>query len=201
MRTQRWLTAIMLVIICAAPGVGVAQAFEHLGHDGGPLPMPLMMALKQANLTSDQQTQVHQIMAANFTQAQPLLQQLHTVHDQIADKLLSTGPVSAADIAPLQNQESQIHQQLDQQMLASALQIRALLTPEQLARVADLHTKLKALREQIHALVGDDEFPGGPSSWALTHQVAATASRCQAPAFNSAPWGKSQRPLTNSQPR
>ena len=47
-------------------------------------------------------------------------------------------------------------------MLASALQIWSLLTPEQLSRVADLHTKLKALCEQIHALVGEDALPPGP---------------------------------------
>lgn len=129
---------------------------------GGPMPMPLMMLLRQANLTADQQTKVHQIMAENFAKSRPLMRQLHTVHEQIADKLLSTGPVSATDLGPLQQQEGQVQQQLDQQMLASALRIRALLTPDQLSRLADLHTKLKALREQMHALIGDAEPPPGP---------------------------------------
>lgn len=158
MRVKRWLTAVILVATCAVPTAGLAQSFEHLGHSG-PMLMPLMMVVKQAKLTSDQQAQVHQIMAANFTQAQPLMRHLHKIHDQIADKLLSTTAVSAADIAPLQQQESQIHQQLDQQMLASALRIRALLTPDQLSRAADLHTKLKALCDQLHALVGDEAAP------------------------------------------
>jgi Spy/CpxP family protein refolding chaperone len=159
MQVSRLVAAVILAAICAAPGTGVAQPMQHGGHDGGPMPMPMMMVFRQAHLTADQQTKVHQIMAANFKQAKPLMQKLHQIQDQIADKLLSAGAVTAADIAPLQQQESSIHQQLDQQMLASALQIRGLLTPEQLSRVADLHTKLKALREQIHALVGEDAPP------------------------------------------
>jgi len=162
MQVSRLLAALILAAICAAPGAGLAEPMEHSGHDGGPMSMPLMMVLRQAHLTPDQQAKAHKIMAANFKQAKPLMQQLHQIHDQIADKLLSAGAVSAADIAPLQQRESQIHQQLDQQMLASALQIRSLLTPEQLSRVADLHTKLKALCEQIHALVGEDALPPGP---------------------------------------
>jgi Spy/CpxP family protein refolding chaperone len=158
MRLKRWLMAVILAAVCAAPTASLAQPFGHFGHSG-PMPMPLMMVLKQAKLTSDQQTKVHQIMAANFTQSRPLMLQLHKIHDQIADKLLSTAAVTAADIQPLQEQEGKIHQQLDQQMLASALRIRALLTPEQLSRVADLHTKLKALCDQIRALVGNEGAP------------------------------------------
>jgi len=120
--------------------------------------MPLMLVLRHADLTPEQQAHVRQIMDANFAQAGPLMKQFHDVHDQIADKLMSTGPVEASDIAPLQQQETKIHQQLDQQVLSTALQIRALLTPDQLAKAAELHNKLKSLRAQMEALVGD----GGP---------------------------------------
>ena len=162
MQVKRLLATLILAATCAVPATAMAQPFGPSGHGDGPMLMPLMMVLRQAKLTPDQQTKVHQIMATSFTQAQPLMQQLHAVHDQIADKLLSTGAVSAADIAPLQQQEGKIHQQLDQQMLAAALQIRGLLTPEQLSRVSDLHTKLKSLREQMHALIGDGAPPPGP---------------------------------------
>jgi Spy/CpxP family protein refolding chaperone len=126
------------------------------------MPMPMMMLLKQVNLTADQQSQVQQMMEANFAQARPLITQLHSIHDQIADKLLSAGSVSEADLTPLQSQESQIHQQLDQQMLATALKIRGVLTPAQLAQAADLHTKLKSLRSQMQSLLGNDYQPAPP---------------------------------------
>lgn len=126
------------------------------------MPMPLMMLTRQANLTSDQQAKVHNIMRSNFSQAQPLLKQLRGVHDQIADKLMSTGTVSVSDLAPLQAQETQIQQQLDSQMMSTALQIRGLLSKEQLTRIANLHNQLKSLRAQIDELLGTDMPMMGP---------------------------------------
>ena len=126
------------------------------------MPMPLMMLTRQANLTSDQQAKVHSIMRSNFSQAQPLLKQLRGVHDQIADKLMSTGTVSVSDLAPLQAQETQIQQQLDSQMMSTALQIRGLLSKEQLTRIANLHNQLKSLRTQIDELLGTDMPMMGP---------------------------------------
>jgi len=166
MKLTRYLAAAIIAAVCIAPATGHAEPFGHFGH-GGPMPMPLMMVLRHANLTADQKAKVHQIMESNMTQARPLMKELHGIDEQISDKLLSTTPVSNADLEPLQKRESQIHQQLDQQMLASALQIRNLLTPDQLSRVADLHKKLKALRDQIHALMGEDEQPppGPPSGF------------------------------------
>jgi Spy/CpxP family protein refolding chaperone len=156
MQVKRWLITALVVAVCTLPTTSLAQpAFRPHGHEGG-MPVPLMMILKQANLTTDQQNQVHQIMSANWTAAKPLIQQLHSIQQQIADKFLSTGSVTAADFAPLQQQENQIHQQLDQQMLNSALQIRGLLTPDQLAKVSNLHNQLESLRQQIRTLLGQD---------------------------------------------
>ncbi len=124
--------------------------------------MPLMLIIRHANLTADQQGKLGQIVEANFASSQPLIKQLRSVHDQIADKLMSTGAVTASDLAPLEQQESQIHQQLDDQMLNTALQIRGLLTPQQLAQASELHGKLRALKAQRDALVGDDMPPPPP---------------------------------------
>jgi len=160
MRFRRLLPILCLASTFAVPARTLAQPPGPGGP--GPLPMPLMIVIRQLNLTSDQQDKVHQIMGASFTATQPLMKQLRSVHDQIADLLMSTGTVSASDLAPLQQQESQIHQKLDQQMLSAALQIRALLTPDQLLKASELHKSLKALRTQMDALVGDSEPPMGP---------------------------------------
>jgi Spy/CpxP family protein refolding chaperone len=164
-RRLTMILAAMLPILAAVlpvmPTTALAQKFVFAGPGGGPPPMPLppmplLMIIRHANLTPDQQKKVHEIMGSSFAQAQPLMKQLHDIHDQIADKLMSTGSVSASDIEPLQQQENQIHQQLDEQMLSAALQIRGLLTPEQLTKAADLHNKLKSLRQQMDALMGDN---------------------------------------------
>ena len=151
--------ALMVLMFSAAPAS--AQPVG-IGGPGDPMPMPLMMLTRQANLTSDQQAKVHNIMRSNFSQAQPLLKQLRGVHDQIADKLMSTGTVSVSDLAPLQAQETQIQQQLDSQMMSTALQIRGLLSKEQLTRIANLHNQLKSLRAQIDELLGTDMPMMGP---------------------------------------
>ena len=154
MYIRRLIMSIALVLT-AIPATALAQNFAFAGPGGGPPPMPLLMIIRHANLTPDQQKKVHEIMGSSFAQAQPLMKQLHDIHDQIADKLMSIGSVSASDIEPLQQQENQIHQQLDEQMLSAALQIRGLLTPEQLTKAAELHNKLKLLRQQMDALMGD----------------------------------------------
>ena len=156
MRYKKLLLTLCLAATFTMPAAALAEFHRPGGHGG---PMPMMMFLRHANLTADQQTRVHKIIQGNFAQARPLIKQLRTIHDQIADKLMGTGAVSAADIAPLQQHAAQIHQQLAQQMLTTALQIRGVLTVEQLAKAADLHTKLKSLRTQMEALMGDD----GPS--------------------------------------
>jgi Spy/CpxP family protein refolding chaperone len=159
--SMRFKTLLLSLCIAAAiPAAAFAQPHGHgPGGGGGPMSMPMMMLLRHVNLTADQQTQVHQLMDANFAQAQPLIMQLHSIHDQIADKLLSPGSVTTADLTPLQQQASQINQQLDQDMLATALKIRGVLTPAQLAQASDLHGKLKSLRTQFQTLMGDEPTP------------------------------------------
>lgn len=131
-----------------------------MGRGERPLPPPFMMGLRAANLTSDQQTQVDRILGASHLQVEPLFRKLHAIHEQIATKLLGAGPVSAADLKPLTQQAGQIHQQIRDQEIDTALKIRAILKPDQLARVAALNEKLRALHEQIEGLM----HGGGPGA-------------------------------------
>lgn len=162
----RKFVLILTVAIFASARVAFAQAFEFAGPGIGPLPISLMMMIRQANLTPEQQMKVHQIMESSLKQARPLMKQLKDIHDRIGDKLMSTSAVNASELEPLQQRENRIHQELDQQSLSAALQIRSLLTPKQLEKAADLHNKLKSLREQMDALTGEGGpvmvFAGGP---------------------------------------
>lgn len=151
----RKLVLILTLAFSAPATVALAQPFALSGPGGPPLPMSLMMFIRRADLTPEQQAKVHQIMSSSLTQAQPLMKQLKEIHDQIGDKLMSAGAVNAPDIEVFQQRENRIHQQLDEQALSAALQIRSLLTPKQLAKAADLHNKLKRLREQMDALTGE----------------------------------------------
>jgi Spy/CpxP family protein refolding chaperone len=163
MRFGKFFLFFCLTTVSALPMVAGAQPYGPVTLGAGSaLPLPLLIVLRKVDLTSDQQAKLHQIMGASFTQAQPLMKQLHAIHDQIADKLLSSGAVTASDIAPLQQQENTIHQSLDQQMLSTALQIRGLLTTQQLAKAADLHNQLKATMAQMDSIVGEAPPMGPP---------------------------------------
>jgi Spy/CpxP family protein refolding chaperone len=169
---------IAIAILGSCIGAGAAQAQEGMGPPPGgpmggpppggmmggppPVPPPLMMALRAANLTADQQKQVHDIMESSRTSTASQTEQMHSIRDQIADKLLSAGSISASDLAPLLAQQSTLQQQLDTQMISTAIQIRGVLTSDQLSKVADVHTKLKQIHSQIDAILGPPNAPPAP---------------------------------------
>ncbi|HEV2677671.1 MAG TPA: periplasmic heavy metal sensor [Aliidongia sp.] len=108
--------------------------------------------LEGVTLTPEQKAQVHEIIQASWTQSKPLAQQLRADHKQIADLLAGAGAVTAAQLTPIQQQAGQLQQQLDSQRLATALQVRALLTPTQLAQSAQTHQQLENLHQQERAV-------------------------------------------------
>ena len=69
---------------------------------------------------------------------------------------------TASDLAPLLAQQTALQQQLDNQMVSTAIQIRGVLTPDQLAKVAEVHEKLKQIRTQIDSILGPPDAPPLP---------------------------------------
>ncbi len=141
------------------PGPGMGFGGPHMMMHGPGGPPPFMMLLRSANLNADQQKQVRQILESDRATARGNFEKLHSIHEQIADKLLSPGSVSAADLEPLQKQAEKIQQQMDEQRLQTALKIRALLSADQLKKVAQTHQKMKSLFEQMRSIMGP---PGSP---------------------------------------
>ncbi|MGO9604763.1 MAG: periplasmic heavy metal sensor [Candidatus Binataceae bacterium] len=130
---------------------------------GGPmLPPPFMMALRAANLTDAQQSQLHQILDSSRSQTEPVMKQLHSIHEQIANRLLSADPLTASDLAPLTQQAGQLDQQMQQQSLNTALKIRGILTPEQLAKMNQFNQKMSAIHKQLDELMRGSSPAGGP---------------------------------------
>jgi hypothetical protein len=117
---------------------------------------PLLMGMNAAHLTADQQKQVNQILQSNHSETFPLIQQLQAVHEQIANKLLAPGTISASDLAPLEEQAAQLDGRIQQQALNASVQIRALLTPDQVARMAQFHQKMSALQAQMKSLMNEE---------------------------------------------
>ncbi|HEY1961504.1 MAG TPA: Spy/CpxP family protein refolding chaperone [Rhizomicrobium sp.] len=131
--------------------MGSGMAAMHGMHGGG---AGLMMLLRSANLTPAQQSQVRQIIASARPQMEALHAQMEALHQQIADRLLTPGQVSAADVRPLVQKMSAVESELTENMTATAIAIRNVLTPEQLAQLTKVHKKLQSLHSQIRGLVG-----------------------------------------------
>jgi Spy/CpxP family protein refolding chaperone len=142
-----------------------AQMGPPHGEGGGELG-PLKMLLRNANLTPDQQTQVHELMQSQRTQVQPIEKQIRALREQMADKLLSVGTVTAADFSSMQQQMAQLRSQIADQTLKTTLKIRALLSNDQLTRMNQTSQRLQAIHKEMETLVNPDGAPelgpGGP---------------------------------------
>jgi Spy/CpxP family protein refolding chaperone len=145
---------ILFAALCVAavPFAALAAPGGHGGHHGGHGGRGEMGFLQGVTLTAEQKTQIHTIVQASRTTAKPLAEQLRADRKQISDLLASTAAVTAAQLTPIQTQAAQIREQLDSQRMATALQIRALLTPAQLAQSAQTHQQLASLHQQERAV-------------------------------------------------
>lgn len=160
-------------LICAQPAFAQSAPAMQVMHEGrGHMDMgmmghessPFMALLKSANLTPTQHAQVRQILQSDRAQMKPLMEQFHALHEQIAAKLFSAGTVSASDLAPLTQKASRIQQQIDQNMVDTALAVRNVLTADQLSRLAQVHQQLQNLHEQIRNLMGSESEDSGEGS-------------------------------------
>jgi Spy/CpxP family protein refolding chaperone len=138
-----------------APMMG-GPSMGHMMHGDSPA-MMLHMVLKQANLTPDQQDQVRKIMDADHQTLRTLFTQLAAANTQLADKLFAPGTVQEADLTPQVQQLAQLRQQLMEQGVKTALAIRAVLTPQQLAKVSQTNAQLQKLQAEMHSVLGGND--------------------------------------------
>jgi len=166
--THITLVSIVAGLLLAYPALGQAgmdatpmphshgAMGAHMGMGGMGGDSHFMMLLKSANLTSAQHAQVREILQNERAQMKPVYQGIHAVHEQLAAKLLHPGAVSAADLAPIEQKAVRYQEQIDRDMIETALAIRNVLTPEQIARLAQVHQKLQNLHAQIRSLMGPE---------------------------------------------
>ncbi len=142
---------IGVMVIGLSGGPASAQHRPMLGEmDRGP--GLFMLLFKGAALTPDQETRVKAILAAHRANARDLWRQLRLAREGIVDKLFAPGAVAAGDLEPVRQQITQLEEQLSQDRLAAALEIRALLTPDQLAKAQRLKDRVRELRAEMRAL-------------------------------------------------
>ena len=117
----------------------------------------LPMLLRSANLTADQKTQVRQIMANHRAAFRDLFNQLRAVQQDMSTKLFSTGAVQEADLTADNQQIAALRSQLAQEGLKVVLEIRNILTTDQLTSVAQRYQQLQSVREQMRNMWGTQQ--------------------------------------------
>lgn len=119
------------------------------GGDGGTM-LPLM--LRTANLTPDQQTRVREILSAHRTASQPVVAQLRQAQNDLADKLFAPGPVQEADLQPQLQKIVRLREQLLLESAKTVLEVRALLTSDQLGKAGQAKDRLRQLQGEMRQL-------------------------------------------------
>ena len=147
--------ALLLVALSAAPALAQSPGRESssMRWSGGRGDGELWLMIRAANLTPEQQTRVRAILSAHRATARPLIEQLRQAQQELGGKLLAPGQVQAADLQPQLQRIGQLRDQLAQDSAGAALEVRAVLTPEQLARVAQTKERLRQLREEMRQLM------------------------------------------------
>jgi Spy/CpxP family protein refolding chaperone len=153
--TKTIFTAGALALVLAAgtgpmgygmPGGG---GCGHDGFVGGPR---LLHAL---NLSADQKQQVQAILQSHRATFKQLATNERTARGAIADAMFGTNTVTQQTLDGLVQQEAQARTALMNERLAVALQVRGILTPDQIQKASTIHTGMKQLRTQMQALLGE----------------------------------------------
>ena len=159
---MKTLIAAMLVgatLFAGAPhadafgGPGGRMFMRGPGGPGGPGGPPFRLLVAQ--MTPEQRAQVREILRTDREEMRGIVKALHDAHEALTDETLATGPVTAADLAPDTQKIAALHQQLVEHGVQVMLKIRALATPEQLAKAAAAKQKLDALHDEMRALLGE----------------------------------------------
>jgi Spy/CpxP family protein refolding chaperone len=153
--TWRW-SSVVTGLFAATLWSGPVFAQSPLGLDtrgmpGGPV---LPVFIEGVGLSDAQRAQVRRIVVNHQPQVQSLVAQLRTASEALAARLYGPDPVSAVVLTPLVQQVNQLRSQLTQERLQVTLEIRDLLTPDQLARAAQIRQRLNEWRADMQTLAG-----------------------------------------------
>jgi Spy/CpxP family protein refolding chaperone len=154
-RTAQAGLAMALMLGTALLG-SVPPAFAQMrperggwGRDGGTA-LPLL--IRAAKLTPEQDEKVRAILTNHRTVSRNTVEQLRRAQDELADKLLGAAPVQVADLQPLLKQIAALREQLLQDSAQIALEVRSVLTPEQLERAGQVRGRMKQLQSEMQQI-------------------------------------------------
>jgi Spy/CpxP family protein refolding chaperone len=132
--------AVAVALFAATPALAQTDAAppppanaHHAWHH------PMLEILRGVTLTPDQKTQIHQLIHSNRGALHSEFTQLRSLHQQYRQALLSGA--SQDQLNALQQQQDTIHTQLERMDSALEIQVRSLLTPQQIAQAQAASTR------------------------------------------------------------
>src|SRR5882724_4465256 len=146
-----------LATVHARPRFGMGAGGMMMGPGGDGPAMMLPLLLRSANLTDEQQAQVQKIMADRRAQTRALVREMRAGQAALLDKLFAAGDLKVGDLKPELDRLTRARAQLMDHAVTTALDIRKVLTPEQLARTAKIKDRMRALHDQMRDLVEPEE--------------------------------------------
>ena len=153
---MRMWKIIGLGLLVATFWTATGFSFPHdgMGGAGAGLGGPRLWRLLRAlNLTDTQKAQVHDLFTAHRSSVQTLRGEMRATQQQLVDLLLSPNPIDPNALHVTAQQLAGQRDQLLQEHLTLAQEIRNVLTPAQLTQAAQLKDQLRALRATRHQLL------------------------------------------------
>lgn len=153
-RSQKHLGSLGVVLIVM--GLWTLPVYAQAGPG---LPGPMMggglagimspLLLRGLDLSADQHALIEQIRTNHRAAVQDLVTQLRTAQDNLANKMFSPGALQESQLTPDAQQISELRNTLEQEGIRVMLEIRAVLTPDQLAKAAQLNQQMQSMRNQM----------------------------------------------------
>ena len=144
---------LLLVSLWAGPTAGQdygtlkSLALDALKGDSKLGKMVLPILLGGLGLSPEQKTEVQKVVAYHRGPLEELFRQLQAANKELASQLLVAEGLSLEDVTPQVQRISRLREEILLQGLTAVLEVRGVLTPEQLERAV-------ALKEQLRSLGG-----------------------------------------------
>jgi Spy/CpxP family protein refolding chaperone len=151
MRTRGYIVGVAFITLSLLGALtvygdpGGRRGGHHFGHGGGGFPFRVLHAL---DLTEAQQQQVDAITKAREETVRNLRKELYTVNNEVTDKLLASGEVTTDSFTSAVDRVAALEAQLYKERLDMAIEVRKVLTADQLAKAADIMAKKRERRAE-----------------------------------------------------
>ncbi len=129
---------------------------------GGPDPdagMLLPVIIRSVGLSDTQSSQVRTIMEAHRPKLQGIAEQLRSAQRSLAEALIAP---TLPDLEPTIAQITELRGRLMREGVAAAVEVRGILTADQLRRASEVGQKMLALRSEMESLLGNPSTMSPP---------------------------------------